>query len=121
MELSDLFSSSSKYRILRTLCNRETPTHLRALAELSNVQIRSAQIAVESLLKTNVITKHKKANRVMLSLNKQSKFSSILIDHFKVEKQQEIASRATKHKDLESILQKVNQLRVITWRKEIKR
>ena len=116
MELSNLFSSASKYRILRTLCGRRSPIHLRALAELADVQLRSAQIAVKGLIREKVVTKTLAANRCMLALNPQNEYACHLRTHFKAEQERLIAARASRYENVSELFNRVHELRTLTWR-----
>jgi hypothetical protein len=116
MELSHLFSSASKYRILRTLSIRNTPIHLRGLVELADVQLRSAQIAVEKLIRDAIVTKTKQKNRSMLSLNPHSQYATQLRAHFKAEEERRNAARALQYKNVSELLERIHELRMLSWR-----
>ena len=118
MDLSYLFSSKSKYKILRVLCKRTLPIHLRALAELADIQVRSAQLALESLLKEEVITKTKEANRVNFFLNPYNNYTVYLCEHFADEEKRKISARAEKYTYTAKTLEKVHELRMLTWQVE---
>lgn len=115
MDLSHLFSSSSKYRILQALSARSTPLHLRALAEVANVQLRSAQLAVAALLKEKVVTKVSQENRSMITLNLRSKYAEHLRSFFKMEQKRLIAARSETYNESQNILERIDELRALTW------
>ena len=115
MEMSRLFSSAARYRILRTLSRRLTPIHLRALADLSDIPLRSAQLAAAALVRLDVIAESREGNRCMFVLNPRSGFADRLRRFFKDELQQEISMRAQKYHDAAEILERVHELRMLSW------
>ena len=115
MEMSRLFSSSSKYRILRTLSRRFTPIHMRALADLAEVQIRAAQLAVAGLLKDGVVVKSRQANRCMYTLDPRSQFVDHLRRYFKGEQERQTSMRAQQYRDWGGVLERVHELRMLSW------
>ena len=116
MELSLLFTSSCKYRLLRALSNRDSPIHLRGLAELADVQLRSAQLAVGGLVKDGVIKKRRHGNRSELTLNSRSQYAGPLRQHFRAEQERGLTARAADYKDLTQILKQVDEIRLLSWR-----
>ena len=89
--------------------------HLRALAELAEVQLRSAQLAVSQLVKEKVLTREAKGNRVYFSLNQSSLFCPDLSAHFQAEKSRELQARAKLTNAPAALLERIHQLRMLSW------
>jgi len=66
--LSNLFSSSAKTEILCVLYHQTGMVGLRQLSRIAGIRVRSTELALDSLLNTNLVRRVHKANRVFYSL-----------------------------------------------------
>lgn len=115
MEISELFTSSAKYKILGVLSSRRSPIHLRAIAEISGVQIRSAQLAIRSLNDDKILRMTREGNRTLYTLNQKSELCLPLREHFSDEQARILAKRAKSYPPVGQLLERIHELRMLTW------
>ena len=65
--LHDIFSSAAKVALIEALYHHPRGLSLRELANISGVQLRSAQLAVESLHEQKIVRTRRVKNRVIIS------------------------------------------------------
>ena len=117
IDCSDIFSSRSKYKILRILSLRSTAIHLRALSEITGLQVRSVQVALKGLEAKEVVTSTWEGNKKMYSINQMSLYESQLIRHFTEERDRRIETRSKELALPKSFLENIHQARMLTWSK----
>ncbi|MCC6953962.1 MAG: hypothetical protein IT290_07580 [Deltaproteobacteria bacterium] len=78
LTLPEIFSSSAKVALIETLYHHDRGLSLRELSELSGVQIRSAQLAVESLREHKIVRTRREKNRVIVSPRKEQDVWTLL-------------------------------------------
>ena len=116
MDPSHLFSSRAKYLVLRVLCLRRTPLHLRALSEQSKTGLRSVQLAVNALERAKLLHVHKEQNRKYFLLDEKSAAVLQLRDYFSRQLHDELALRAKNYPQASSLFERINELRMLSWR-----
>lgn len=78
LNLPEIFSSSAKVALIETLHHHPRGLSLRELSEISGVQIRSAQLAVESLRDQKIVRTRRTKNRVIVSPRKEQDVWTLL-------------------------------------------
>jgi len=78
MYITDILNSKSKFICLRTIVAFGEPIHLRRIANLSGLQVRSIQLALRSLEELNVLKTRKNKNRIEYFMNTKSPLVSRL-------------------------------------------
>ncbi len=67
--LVDVFSSKAKFKLLSTLYTLKSGANLRFLSELSQINLRSAQLALKHLKQNNLVRVKTRANETHYTLN----------------------------------------------------
>jgi len=76
--LGDLFSSGARTELLRVLCYQPDGMALRALARTAGLRIRSAELALSSLVRDKLVKRSRDGNRVVFVLDRADVRYSIL-------------------------------------------
>lgn len=67
--LSTLFRGQAHFKVLELLSTRIQPVRLRTLADLSQMYVRSIQLALSFFVKERVVTRARISGRIVYSLN----------------------------------------------------
>jgi hypothetical protein len=76
--LGDLFSSAAKTEILRALHHQPDAVSLRQLARLAGVRVRSAELALDSLVNEKVVWRRRTRDRVFYAMERSHPSVSVL-------------------------------------------
>lgn len=90
-DLSDIFSSKARFRILQCLVAQSTPLPLRQIAGLTNLPVRSVELALRGLTKERLLrSQRNKRNHLfefrhdhILSKDVQALFSALTQQNIK--------------------------------------
>lgn len=93
-DISDIFTSKARVKILRTLYFQLQPTPLRHIAYISDLPIFSVQNATKSLLSDKIINKREKENYILFELNKKHPLYTVLEQFFIIEINNRISREA---------------------------
>lgn len=80
--VSRILSSAAKFEVLGLLCQRSASLPLRHIAYLTDLPIRSVELAVASLCAQKVIRKRRSGRQVLLSINENHASHPVLRDIF---------------------------------------
>ncbi len=78
--INSLFSSAAKVKLLEILYHQKAPTHLRQLAYLADLPVRSVQLALSALVHCKAVKRRKKSGTVLFSLDPDHKWYSLILD-----------------------------------------
>ncbi len=117
MDISHLFSSTTKYKLLRTLSTRSSPIHLRALVDVTAVPLRSAQLAIHSFTEQKLLSLSKESNRVYIKLNDKNPYAIVLQNFFQNDMKRQLRERSQKYTHQGSLLTRIHELRMLSWQK----
>jgi DNA-binding transcriptional ArsR family regulator len=109
--LSLLFSSSAKFETLRLLSQRSSPLPLRHIAELTDLPIRSVEIAVSALCKQKVLRRQRVGRRVMVSFNEQHGSASLVQNIFELVNRSSPLSQSNRDAKAKTILHFIDSTR----------
>lgn len=84
-DLTSIFSSKAKLKVLRTLCCQSAPLPLRHIAYLSDTPVFSIQRAVKQLVAQKILIKKRKKPYTYYSLNSNNMFYPFLTQVFDLE------------------------------------
>ena len=76
--LGDLFSSAAKTEILRVLHHQPGALSLRQLSRLAGVRVRSAELALDSLVNEKLVGRRRAQNRVFYAMVRSHPSASVL-------------------------------------------
>ena len=76
--LGDLFSSAAKTEILRALHHQPGPLSLRQLARLADIRVRSAELALDSLVNEKLVGRRRTQNRVFYAMDLSHPSAAVL-------------------------------------------
>ena len=76
--LGGLFSSAAKTEILRALHHQPDALSLRQLARLAGVRVRSAELALDSLVNEKLVGRRRTQNRVFYAMERSHPDASVL-------------------------------------------
>ena len=76
--LGDLFSSAAKTEILRALHHQPDALSLRQLTRLAGVRVRSAELALHSLVNEKLVRRQRTRNRVFYAMERSHPSASVL-------------------------------------------
>ena len=85
IDVSHLFSSRSKFKVLRTLIHHSSPLSLRHISYLSEESLFSIQRSLEQLVSQNLVFKKTKGQRVFFSINQHNPYGHFLYELFALE------------------------------------
>ena len=94
MEFIDLFESRAQSRLLQVLAQNSESIPFRQLADVSEVPLFSAQLAIKHLLKQKIIVEKRVANLRLIQLNPRTPFYELLREVFKITKEFQIKENA---------------------------
>jgi hypothetical protein len=97
LQISDVLSSSAKFRIIHLLFQADMPMHLRNIELMSGLAVRSVQVALKSLLAQKILTKQKQGRRHLYKLNRTAGLYPLLKGTFKAMNKESIRLRAANH------------------------
>lgn len=107
---TSIFSSNATFSILIALAEISTPVSFRELIRRSNIGIRSAQLAVEKLLKEKLLSVSRFKNQKLYKLTSNSALDEIrlIAEHRKNRRLAENAKRYSKN--LNNIIKSTDEL-----------
>lgn len=76
--LGDLFSSAAKTEILRALYHQPGRVGLRQLARIAGLRVRSAELALDSLVSARVVRRRRVEDRVFYAMDRSDPRASLL-------------------------------------------
>lgn len=90
-DVTDLFSSKAKVKVLRTLFYQSAPLPLRQIAALAGSPLFSVQRALKQLVDEDLLIRKKKGRYTLFSLNPDHVYYSFLAQLFDLEMKSRIA------------------------------
>lgn len=90
-DVTDLFSSKAKVKVLRTLFYQSAPLPLRQIAVLSGSSLFSVQRVLKQLADEDIVIRKRKGRYTLFSLNPQHQYYSFLAQFFDLEMKSRIA------------------------------
>lgn len=93
-DVTALFSSKAKVKVLRTLFYQSTPLPLRHIASLSDASLFSVQRVLKHLVAEGILIRKRKGRYTLFSLNPNHEYHSFLTQLFDLEMKSRIASLA---------------------------
>lgn len=97
LNISDIFTSKARVRILRTLAFQGEPLPLRHIAAVSDLPVFSVQNAAQSLTADGILLKTERENNVLFELDKNSEIYDLLLQIFLLEARYRISKEARKN------------------------
>lgn len=107
-DLSKIFSSQAKVALLETLYRHVDGLSLRQLSEVSGVQIRSAQLALDNLQKQRIVKVRRFMNRRIVLPRMEEPIWELLNAIFRERERFLIRESARKQKNATVILSFIN-------------
>ena len=95
--MSAIFTSKARVKILRTLCFQEQAIPLRHLAYLSDLPVFSVQNALKAFVSEGLIVRTERDNNVLFELNPSDVFYPLMRQIFHLETGYHIRSEAKKY------------------------
>lgn len=92
LDISDIFSSRARCKVLRTLHHQTAPLCLRHIAYLSGAPLFSVQRVLKQLVDEKMVARKRRASHVLFSLNRQHRFDAFLTQVFDLEMKHHIVS-----------------------------
>ncbi len=80
--LGKLLSSAAKTEILRALHHQQEAVGLRQLSRIAAVGVRSAELALDSLVEAKLVQRTRTPTRVLYAMNANHPSASVLSDAF---------------------------------------
>lgn len=80
--LSNLFSSAAKTETLCVLCHQPGGVGLRQLARIAGIRVRSAELALGSLVDAGLVSRTRLANRVLFEIDRADPRTAVLSEVF---------------------------------------
>ncbi len=102
---ANIFSSRSKYIVLRVLVRHELPLSLRQIAYLSEESLFSVQRSLKQLVDENLITRKAEGHRVLFSTNHDHSYYPILKELYLLEARVNSSKSPNLDKKAKSVLQ----------------
>ncbi|MCC6933197.1 MAG: hypothetical protein IT292_08085 [Deltaproteobacteria bacterium] len=96
-KLSKLFSSGSRVEILEALYYASNGLGLRQIAELCNLHVHSAEVALKQLHTEKLVKRAKQKQRLFYSLNTQNDNYELLKSIFITTETRKISARSALH------------------------
>lgn len=84
-DISLIFSSKAKFKVLRTLFHQSTPLSLRQVAYLSEESLFSVQRALEQLVSQGLLLKKNKGHRMFFFVSQKHPYHAFLATLFDLE------------------------------------
>jgi len=94
MEMADLFSSKSRFKVLKLLIQCAEPIPLRTISNLAGLPIRSVVLALEALLKLKIVCDSRFKSSRLFQMNKSHPFYEELKNIFSQIEKSEIKIRS---------------------------
>ena len=83
-DLSILFSSQARYRVLQTLFLFEKPLPIRHIESLTGTAIRSVQVALQGLVRERAVLRTRRGSHIVYEMNSKHIAYPILSEVFAV-------------------------------------
>lgn len=90
-DVTTLFSSKAKVKVLRTLFHQSAPLPLRHIASLAGSSLFSVQRVLKQLVAEDILIRKRKGRYTLFSLNPQYEYHSFLAQFFDLEMKSRIA------------------------------
>jgi DNA-binding transcriptional ArsR family regulator len=99
IDLADVFSSKSKFKVLKLLIQYREPIPLRTISSLVELPIRSVVLALESLLQQEIVEDMRMNNNRLFRMNQNHLFCDELKNIFSAVEESEIKIRSKSYKN----------------------
>ena len=102
--LSEIFASKARVSLIETLRHQPGALSLRELSDISNVPLRSAQLALRALEKQRIVSRRRVGNRVHFQARRDEPIWTLLSRVLHEDEKFRIARRAESYQDAERVL-----------------
>lgn len=98
--MNTIFASKAKFHILQFLFAYENKSYLREIASMTDIPVRSVQLALNSLARDGILKKSKVKNRTYYEINNSFIHRKIVSDFFSSLTDFEIERRSKKYSNI---------------------